>query len=221
MRRSSALVFTLALFALPALPQAASGQLSVAPKIGTLGAGIDIGLGLGSMAVLRGGVGLIPIQPEGEFSDIDFELNIPGRITLGLDFHPGGSSFRISSGVMFQTDELSMDGEFSGSVDIGGTTYTDAEVGVLRGELQSGSTAPFVTLGFGKHGQSGVGFFIDAGVAFLGEPEVELTADGLVAQDPTFIANLQVEEDRIEDDLTTYGQFYPILNLGIRIGIGR
>lgn len=201
-------------------PAAAQAQLSIAPRLGTLGLGVDVGLGLASVVTARGGFGFIPVEPRGTFDDVEYQVSIPGALTLGLDLHPGGGGFRLSGGVMIQNGDLAIESTPSGSVEIGDESYPAEQVGTLRGEVSSADVAPFVTLGFGKHGQPGLGLFLDLGVAFLGDPGVTLSADGEAAGQPEFQAALRDEEDRVRDDIEMYGRFYPIVNLGLRIGLG-
>lgn len=212
--------FALALLLLASVPSPAPAQLSVAPRIGTLGLGADVGLRLAPVVTVRAGVGFVPIEPSGTYDDVTYDLSIPGAFTLGLDLHPGGRGFRLSGGVMMQTDDLSLESTPSDDVELGDQSFGPEEVGTLRGEVTSTDVAPFVAVGFGAHGRPGVGFFVDLGVGFLGDPEVELSADGALAGDPTFDAALEAEEARLEDEVDTWGRFYPIVNLGVRIGFG-
>ena len=211
---------SLALLVLASLPAAARAQFSVAPRIGTLGLGVDVGLELAPVAVARAGFGFVPVEPRGTFDDVEYEVSIPGALTLGMDLHPAGGGFRLSGGVMMQDDDLAIEGTPSGTVEIGNQSFPASGVGTLRGDVSSADVAPFVTLGFGKHGQPGLGLFLDLGVAFLGDPDVALFADGELAGDPAFQAALEAEEERVQDDMDAYGRFYPIVNVGLRIGVG-
>ena len=200
-------------------PAAATAQtLSIAPKIGTVGVGADLGIGLGDAVVLRGGFGLFPIDWEQEYSGIDWKVQLPSDITVGLDFHPWGGIFRFSAGVMARNEDLTIDGAYEGSVTIGDETYTDDEVGALTGVVENNRVAPFAMIGLGKHGTSGFGLFVDLGAAWLGDPTLTVDASGLVADDPEFQANLERERADIEDELDTWARWYPILTLGFKIG---
>lgn len=195
-------------------------QVSIAPRLGTLGIGADVGLGFGRFVTARVGAGFVPLEPEGDYDDVTYSVEIPGTVTLGVDLHPGGGGFRLSGGVLYQTDDLALAGTPESSVEIGDQTFSPEQVGTLRGELSSNDLAPFVTLGFGKHGSGGVGLFLDLGVAFLGDPDISLESDGALAGEPAFEAELRKEAERLEDDFDSYGSYYPIVNLGLRIGIG-
>ncbi|HZD04573.1 MAG TPA: hypothetical protein VE173_06635, partial [Longimicrobiales bacterium] len=117
---------------LAASPSPVVAQLSIAPRIGTLGLGVDVGLGLAPVATLRGGVGFVPLKPRGTFDEVEYEVTVPGAVTLGLDLHPGGGGFRLSGGVMMQTDDLRIEGTPSSEVEIGDQTYAPEAVGTLR-----------------------------------------------------------------------------------------
>ena len=64
----------------------------------------------------------------------------------------------------------------------------------------------------------GSGFFLDAGVAFHGTPEVELSATGPIASDPTFQSDLRLEESDIDDDASSV-KVYLVLSLGFRLTV--
>ena len=216
-RRFGNLVAPLLLICAPA---AASAQLSIAPRIGTLGLGVDVGFALASMVTARAGAGFIPVEPRGTFDDTEYQVSIPNALTLGMDLHPGGGGFRLSGGIMLQSDDLSIEGTPTGNVELGDELYTPAEVGTLRGEISGSDVSPFVTLGFGRHGTSGVGLFLDLGLAFMGDPTVTLSASGEARDDPGLQASLRAEEARVRDDVDLYGRFYPIVSMGLRIGLG-
>lgn len=200
-------------------PAAASAQtLSIAPKIGTVGVGADLGIGLSDAVVIRAGFGVFPIDWEQEYSGIDWRVQVPSDVTLGIDFHPGGSVFRLSAGAMMRNEDLTIDGAYEGSVTIGGETYTDEEVGALTGVVENNRIAPFGMIGVGKHGTSGFGLFIDLGAAYLGDPTLTVDASGLVADDPDFQAALERERTEVEDELDIWARWYPMLNVGITIG---
>ena len=64
-----------------------------------------------------------------------------------------------------------------------------------------------------------LGFFVDIGAAYQGEPELELVATGNATTLPGFNQNLEQERQAIEEDLGKYFKFYPVISVGISIGI--
>lgn len=223
MRMRLAVVTAAALVAAPAA-LAAQG-FGVAGRVGTLGIGAEGALGLGPSFVVRGGLGLMPFTPSTTIDDIDFELSLPETwFNVGGDLYLGGSGFRIGGGLLVKPDDPTLVAELaSGSnIEIGDREYTSTEVSSLEGTVDSRNTAPYFLIGFGKHTSSGIGLFLDLGAAVLGEPEVRLTAEGnsAVVNDPQFQAELRKQEQRTEDDIGGYLNFWPIINVGVKIGLG-
>lgn len=222
MRKPLLLLTLSALFAAPVALEAQG--FGIAGRAGTLGLGVEGALGLGSSVVVRGGLGLMPLEPTTTIDDIEFTVGLPDNwYNVGADFYLGGS-FRIGAGMLFKPDDPTLTGELSGtaSVTIGDKTYTRSDVAVLNGVLDSKDSAPYVVLGFGKHTSSGVGLFLDLGAGFMGEPEVLLSAEGdpTIVNSAEFQAELRKQEQQTEDDLGSYLKVWPIINLGVKIGLG-
>ena len=75
--------------------------------------------------------------------------------------------------------------------------------------------APYFGIGLGKRTKSdnGFGVSIDFGVMYTGSPKVSLTADGILASDPTFMKDLD-EEERIISS-SKYFKVHPVMSIGI------
>lgn len=211
------LIMALAVAAMVAAPSAASGQVSIMPKLGTPGVGADLAVGVGEWVVLRAGAATIPYEPGFTLGDIDWSVDFPVNVVGSFDLHPFGSRFRLSAGAFYLTDDLIFRGDFQGSVEIGDETWTESEVGRLRGVVIYDEVSPFVSLGFGRAAGRGAGMFLEVGAAFIGQPEVELSTEGGTrSDDPTFQAALAREEGQFEADIDDV-TFYPLLNVGLRI----
>ncbi len=221
--RKSILILSTAL--LLTVPAAVSAQgFGIAARAGTMGAGGEVALGLTDAFVIRGGFGVTLVEPTVTIDDIEFTLTLPNKwITIGADLYLG-DSFRIGAGMLFKPDDPTLVGNITGStsVDIGDMTYTASDIAQLTGTLDSKDQAPYVLIGFGRHTASGIGLFLDMGAAFIGEPEVGLAATGnsVVVNSAEFRSELRKQETNIEDDLGSYIKVWPILNIGLRIGIG-
>lgn len=216
--------------ALIALPLGASAQgIGIAGRAGTLGIGAEGALGLTDGLVIRGGLGLMPLELKNpSFWDpgdgVDITLTLPKTwFNIGADLYLGGG-FRIGGGMLFKPDNPSLTGSLtqSGSIDIGGQTYTFSEVAEITGTLESKKQAPYALIGFGKHTRAGIGLFLDLGVAMLGEPDLRLEARGnpAVVNSAAFQSRLRAEETEVEEDIGQYLKFWPILNIGVKLGIG-
>ena len=218
-RRSACVLLVSTLLVAPT-PARAQSAIGVGVRVGTLGIGGDVAVGLTDRLQVRGGVGLVPMDYDGEWSDIDWTLDLPSSfITAGLDFFPTGGEFRLGGGILYKPDQPELEGRFTGTVDIGGRTYTGAEVGALAGPIETGEVAPFLAVGWGSMASSGFGLYVDAGVAFQKEPDLQLSATGPVSASAQFQQDLAREQQDVEDDIRAL-RFWPILNVGLRIGIG-
>lgn len=229
MKRTALALTTAALMTLPAT-LAAQG-IGIAARVGTLGLGGEVALGLSSHLAIRGGMGVTPlsINPSSFWDpgqNVDTKLKLPKSwYNIGIDLYPTGGSFRIGGGLLFKPDDPTLTGTLntSGSIDIGGTTYTGAQVTEVTGTLHSKTKAPYVLIGFGRHTKSGIGLFLDLGVAFLGDPGVTLEAtkgDPTVIQSSAFQQSLRDEEAKIQNKVGTYLKYWPIADIGIKLGLG-
>jgi hypothetical protein len=199
----------------------ASAQVGVAGRVGTLGIGAEAAISLSDRIVIRGGLGLSQLEANTTFDGVSVVLTLPESwYNVGIDLYLNGS-FRIGGGILFKPDDPTITGAFEDEVEIGGRTFTSAEIGILTGQVLSEDRAPYVLIGFGKHTSSGIGLSLDVGAAFLGNPSVTLAAEGGTFPDQAELdARLELEAQAFEEDMKAYLKIWPILSLGIRIGIG-
>lgn len=227
MKKTLLALVTVATLALPGLAEA---QIGIAARAGTLGIGGEVALDLGDALVLRGGLGLMPFEVDASsFWDpgngVSVKLELPSTwYNVGADLYLGGS-FRIGGGMLFKSDDPRVTGTVEGtaSIDIDGVTYTATDVAEVQGRLVSKDQAPYVLIGFGKHTSSGIGLFLDLGIAFTGDPTVELEATSgnpTIIDSAVFREQLSREALSLQNDLPTYAKYWPILNIGLRIGVG-
>lgn len=202
-------------------PAALSAQFGVAGRVGTLGIGVEGAVGLSDRIVIRGGVGLSTLEASTTFDGIEVDLTLPDSwYNVGIDLFLT-NTIRVGGGILFKPDDPTLTGTFTSPVDIGGRTFTPTEIGTLTGQVTSNDQAAYVLIGFGKHTSSGIGLSLDIGAAFLGTPSVSLAAEGGTFEDQAELdARLEQEARNFEDDMKAYLRVWPILNLGIRIGIG-
>ena len=133
-----------------------------------------------------------------------------------MDWFPFDNAFHMTGGLLVNQNELELTAKTTANYEIGNTTYTAAEVGTLTGELDFNDVAPYIGIGwgnpFGKEGNWS--FAIDLGVMFQGSADVDLSANGTLAGNAAFAANLAREEDNLEDEIDDY-QYYPVIALGV------
>ena len=170
--------------------------------------------------VARGGFRYADLSISREFDGIDYDADIGFTSgVVALDVHPMANGFRLSGGLYLGGRDLDLDASPTAPVEIGDVVFTPEQVGTLNGRSEWNTAAPFIGLGFnnGAHALKRFGFQAMLGVAYIGEPDVTLTAqDGLLADDPVFLAQLAQEQADLADDLDDL-QFYPLLNLGLSV----
>ena len=100
--------------------------------------------------------------------------------------------------------------------EIGGVTFTEAEVGTLKGTAELGSSAPYLGLGWAWGlADGGLAFSLDLGVLFQDSPDIELSSTGGTLSDEDALQDaLADEEAQLEDDLDQY-DLYPVVSLGV------
>lgn len=205
------------------LAQSASAQaIGVAARAGTFGLGGEAALGLGNRLVVRGGLGLMPLEVDATVDDIDLTFELPRTWSnVGVDLYLS-DIVRLGGGFLFKPDDVTLTATPTVPQDIGGQEFTPEQIGTLLGSLDSGGRAPFALIGFGKHTSTGIGLSLDLGAAFFQETRVTLDSKGgTLSDDPDFQDQLDAEARNFEQDLPKYIDIWPILNLGLRLGVGR
>ncbi|MSR21373.1 MAG: hypothetical protein EXR91_10450 [Gemmatimonadetes bacterium] len=220
MLKKSVLVVALAVAA--TLPDDARAQaVGIGGRVGTLGLGGEVALGLGERVVVRGGMGLTPIEPSLTLSGIDVTFELPTLYNVGVDVYLNGA-MRIGGGLLFKSDDPSFSAVLTDSTDVGSDRFSPQQIGTLVGVLASDGTVPYVLIGFGRHTTPGIGLFVDFGVALMGEPNVQLSAEGGTLSDDAVPLRTALDQEaaQFEDDAGSYLKFWPILSLGLGVGIG-
>ncbi len=209
-------------------PVHALQDLTIGARTGTLGHGAEIVLITNDVFSLRAGAGLVGIDADitnvsGLAANRTGTLVVPRSVyTLGADLAVG--NFRIGGGVLYKkSDPVYAIALADGAeIDIGNSTYTAPEVTRLSTTLVSESWAPYVLVGLGQHVGRGLGLFLDAGVAFLDEPALAMSAtgDGRVLASRRFRRDLRTEEADLRTDAGDLVKYWPILSFGVQFGFG-
>ncbi|MCX5646997.1 MAG: hypothetical protein NTZ17_20300 [Phycisphaerae bacterium] len=214
-RRASVFGLIMVTILWAAVPAGATfSEFAIGAKVGTLGLGGEVTTDLVPRVNLRGSLQWLDFNYETEIEGVNYNLDLSFLHPLVMaDWYVFGGSFRLSGGVLFDGTHICLDATSTEPVEIGGHEYQPNELGRLRGEAEFNPIAPYIGVGFGnalsrKHRW---GFTMDLGVAFIGSPDVTLSAIGapLTAQ---LQADLAQEERDLEDDLHKF-QFYPVLAL--------
>lgn len=194
-----------------------SGGLAIAGKASTLGLGGELTTGITSNVNARVGFNTFDMDFEDDFDDIEYDLGLDfSSVSALVDWYVFNDNFRISGGIISIDHKIDLDATPTVSEEIGDVTYTPTEIGTLFGDVEVDDLAPYVGIGWGDALDPGRrwGFYCDFGVAFTSSPDVDLSANGTLAADSTFLANLEKERKDIEDDLDII-KFYPVLSIGL------
>ncbi len=146
------------------------------------------------------------------------QITYDGRLKLnsyGLvgDWYPSGGGFRLSVGARRDDNHIDLTGQPSSAVRIGNDVYPAALVGTVYGTVRANRFAPTVSLGYGGRLAPGLTLAADLGVLFQGTPTVDdYHATGLIASNPAFQSDLDIEKARVEDQVHRY-QYWPIAQL--------
>ena len=210
-------IYMAALAAL-ALPLAAQSEgLSFAAKIGTLGLTAEVSKSVSEHFAVRAGVNGFDYDYDSTEAGIDYNLELGLQsVSVAADWYPTGGTFRVSGGVLFNGNEVTASSVpvVGGTITVGDMAFSADQVGTLRSQVDFESVAPYLGVGWdARFGQSGWGMSFDVGVALQGSPQVALTADGAIATDPIFTAELERERQEFEDSIDGY-EYYPVAVLG-------
>ena len=195
--------------------------LGIGGRVGTLGLGAEAAVALTDRFVVRGGLSVTPIEPSLTLGDIELGAELPKWYNVGADLYLNGA-MRVGGGLLFKGDDPRFSADFTTDQDLGGQTFTPQEIGTLIAVIDSKDRVPYALVGFGKHTAPGVGLFVDFGVAFMGPPTFRLNTEGGTLADDTgpLRTALDAEAAQFEDDAGRYLEFWPILSIGLRIGVG-
>ena len=192
----------------------AENKFGVGVKAGTLGFGLEGHWRPLPYLDLRLGGNTFDYDRDDDYAGINYDA------TLGLEtFYATAnlrfpvSPFRLTAGVYSNGNEVTMTSSDNTSFDLGGVTFTPAEVGTLTSTTSFESTAPYLGFGYDFTVMNRVGLNLDFGVLWQGDPTVAIAADGTLAGDPAFQAALEAERLELEDDLDNL-KAYPVISLG-------
>jgi hypothetical protein len=192
---------------------AAANEFALGVKGGTLGLGLEGTVGVNDYLNVRVGINSYDYTFEETADDIQYDTTLDLRSTaIILDWHPFGGTFRLSAGVVNNKNALQLTATPTSNQQIGGTTYTPAQIGTLSGEATFKKNVPYFGLGWGNAVGKGspIGVNFELGVVKQGKADVTLrSSSGLVSQ-----ADLDREAQDAEEDLSDFDT-YPVISLGL------
>ncbi|MBI2440687.1 MAG: hypothetical protein HYV35_04870 [Lentisphaerae bacterium] len=192
--------------------------IGLAAKLGTLGPGLEATIGIIEWLNLRAGANYFRLRHGGAVSDVDYNFDIKlAAAPLLADWHPFANEFRVSGGLIYNRNQVDLGATPNKNTKIGGIDFTPEQIGELSGSAQFKHFAPYFGLGYGNavlDAEKTWGFVFDIGIIWQGSPEVELSANGGMADNPIFQTALAQEESDIQDDADVF-RIYPVIAFGI------
>lgn len=199
---------------LAAAPLTRAEGFALQARAGTTGLGAELTVRLTDSLNLRLGAAGFGYNYDRTVSGIAYDAQLDLKSgTAALDWHPGGSAFRLSGGLILHGNELTGVAAPSGRVTIGDSSYDASQVGTLTALADyERKLAPYATIGAGNGARGGRVFVsFELGVAFLGTPRVGLTASRSTAG---LAQDLEREAREIQDDVG-WLKVYPLVGLGV------
>lgn len=206
------------------LPGIACAQnFAVTGKIGTLGLGAELTSRINDDWNGRFGINGYSYSTKRTESDIEYDFKLKLQtISAIADFFPSrDNGFRLSAGLMVNSNEATLDARPSGAntYTINGVTYAAASVGSLRGDLTFSKVAPYLGIGWGNPVTKGAGwtFAADLGAIYQGKPKIGFSAScgaALTAAQCTTLQNdVAAEKSQAESALDSF-RWYPVVSIG-------
>ena len=200
------LVLAAAVFASGAAQAAGIGV-----RAGTTGIGADVAWGVVPTVSARVGYSALKWGYNVNTSNANYDGDLKLSNLNGLlDFHPLGPAFRLTGGVILNANKYEATGRPTGGLP-----------GSFNAKVEPGRrAAPYLGIGWGNVSGTGVNFYADLGVMFMGSPKATLNADcaGLsAAQCSALQSQAAPEQSRLEDELKRFKAF-PVFNIGLTVG---
>ncbi len=161
-------------------------------------------------------------EVEGLVLGYEEELTV-GSAGLFADFHPGGRFFHITGGLRVNLNKVnaSVRSQTNYVLEDGGqviATFTPDQIGGLGVEVDyPNPIAPYLGIGVGNVTKGRVGMNFQIGVNYVGSPEVTVLTDegALLGVPANFVENVNSELADLAG-----AKFWPVVSLGITLGVG-
>lgn len=197
--------------------QAEVGDFSLSLGAGlTQGTGFEIGYDVSEAVTVRAMSYSGKLTRTEELDDISYNMTIESATPgIMVDYYPNqGRSFRFTAGAVDNGNSLSASAAPMGSYTIDDTSYTAAQVGSLKSQIAFDGITPYLGMGYQMHATDRLSIDFDAGMLFGSAPTVTMTADGSLANDPTFQADLEAERKSLEGSLKEF-QYMPMAKISM------
>lgn len=201
---------------------AQTSSVAASLDAGTLGFGAHVSVPLRPALNLRLGVSGYHYDFSSSTSDVDYNFRLKLQtIEALLDWYPMDNAFHLSAGLIHNGNKITSVARPSatGTYTINGNTYSAAQAGVVNGNTEFRTAAPYLGIGWGNpvSDKKGWGFTSDLGVMFQGSPSSTLTSSGCTASTQICdqLQNDLAAETTSLDQKTNNFKYYPVLRVGV------
>lgn len=183
-------------------------------KAGTLGIGLEGTWRPIDWVDLRVGGNMYDYDESGSTAGINYDATLELKTYYATaNFRFPLSPFRITVGAYSNSNKVRMVSVDTPTINVGGNTYTTAEVGTLTNDTTWDSTSPYLGAGFDFEVFGKVGLTLDFGVLWQGDPKVSLSTTGTLSGAQALLDDLAIESAQLADEVNIL-KAYPVLSLG-------
>lgn len=188
-----------------------SRSYAVTLKLSTLGIGFDGATNIAKDLNVRVGGNFFSFNIDGGKAGDDYiytaKTNLLSFSAL-VDYFPGGSFFKVSGGVLLNLNKVDIDMIPGQTYNINGKTYDKTNLGSVNSKTEFTKINPYLGIGLGNSlAYKKFGFTMDIGTVYQFEPQVTMTATGLIA--PT------ASQESIVEDNVKWFKVYPVVTFGL------
>lgn len=198
---------------------AANADVGVGLKAGTLGIGVEGRWSPIPWLDLRMGANQYDFDVSGSQAGLNYDATMAmDTYFLTGNFRVPLSPFRVTAGLYSNGNELQLSSQDTGgtSYDIGGVSFSSADVGYLQSVTSFSENSPYLGFGYDFEAFGKVGLNFDLGVLWQGEPIVTLEATGLDSApaqiQALLIPALEAERLELEDEVSNF-KAWPVVSL--------
>ena len=197
-------------------------HIGATAKIGTLGYGLEVIVPVFQDQLnVRAGLNTFSYDYDDDSNDSGQDLTYRGDLKLNslpllLDWHPFKGSFRLTTGLVFNSNEISATATCEqASCEFGDTIFDANTLGTTKLLVDLGGTQPYLGLGFGNavSSEGGFSFAFDLGVVFQ-DVKVSVTPSANCQADPVCRNEVAQETAELNDDVKDF-DLYPVISLGL------
>ena len=197
-------------------------HIGATAKVSTLGYGLEVSVPVFQDRLnVRAGFNTFNYNFEEDSGDGGQDLTYKGELELQslpllLDWHPFKGSFRLSTGLIFNNNEINATATCeTASCEFGDGIYDSDTLGTTNLHVDLGGTQPYLGLGFGNAVSSDgrFSFAFDLGVVFQ-DVKVTITPSDTCQADPSCSDEVAQEEASLNDDVEDF-DMYPVISLGM------